>query len=206
MVTPENAIPTTLLEKLRSIFTALPEIRAAYLVAIYAPGSNAPPSRPIIGIEASGDMESLVESLTAAITSAGLTDTAWYLHFMGDDIVASYMLTTMPFFTRPSKIDRVRMKLEEIEKEMKESGIWQSAPLAPEAYAFTRAFAGDTMAYSQWLQFIFIPRVREVVDGHGDLPPTSSVGAQAVREFDGYDAAAGLANLLAEFDEIIESY
>jgi uncharacterized protein YqcC (DUF446 family) len=112
----------------------------------------------------------------------------------------------MSFFNkRPSKLDRVRMKIEEIEKEMKEHGLWQETPLPAEAYSFTRAFAGDTMAYSQWLQFVFIPRVHQVVAGNGDLPPTSSVGAQAVREFDGYDDAAGLVGLLVEFDEIIES-
>jgi uncharacterized protein YqcC (DUF446 family) len=124
---------------------------------------------------------------------------------MGDDIVASHILTTMSFFNRPSKLERVRTKIEEIEKEMKDRGLWQSTPLPAEAYSFTRAFAGDTMAYSQWLQFIFIPRVHEVLSGNGDLPSTSSVGAQAVREFDGYDEAAELVTLLAEFDEIIES-
>ena len=99
------------------------------------------------------------------------------------------MSTTEPFPHSPSKIERVEMKIEEIEREMKISGLWQSTPLPEETYAFTRAFAGDTMAYTQWLQFVFIPRVREVVAGRGDLPATSSVAAQGVRELDGYAEA-----------------
>jgi len=50
-----------------------------------------------------------------------------------------------------------------IEAEMRKIGFWQSEPLTPEQMAFTQAFAMDTMSYAQWLQFIFLPRVREAV-------------------------------------------
>lgn len=99
--------------------------------------------------------------------------------------------------------ERVQAKIDEIEQEMKRIGYWQSDPLQPEQYEFRSAFAMDTMAFSQWLQFIFIPRVKSMIETGEKFPPDSHNGAQAVREFDGDDEAQRLASLLSEFDEII---
>jgi uncharacterized protein YqcC (DUF446 family) len=99
--------------------------------------------------------------------------------------------------------ERVQAKIAEIEQEMKRIGYWQSEPLRPEQYEFRSAFAMDTMAFSQWLQFIFIPRVKNMIEAGEKFPPDSQNGAQAVREFDGDDRAQKLVDLLSEFDEII---
>jgi uncharacterized protein YqcC (DUF446 family) len=88
-----------------------------------------------------------------------------------------------------------------IEAEMKRIGYWQDQPPRPEQLSFTRPFALDTMAFSQWLQFIFLPSVRERA-AKDQLPKSSSVAAQAVREFDGVNEAASLVALLVEFDAL----
>ncbi len=90
-----------------------------------------------------------------------------------------------------------------IEAEMRKIGFWQSEPLRPEQLEFTQAFAMDTMTYAQWLQFIFLPRVREAVASN-QFPSSSSVGTQAVREFDCAPNADRLITLLAEFDGLFE--
>lgn len=92
-----------------------------------------------------------------------------------------------------------------IEAEMKRIGWWREEPLPPEMYNFTRAFAMDTMPYAYWLQFVFIPRVRAIIAERGQFPPSSSVGAQAIREFDGQDEAQELVHLLCEFDALFRS-
>ncbi len=96
----------------------------------------------------------------------------------------------------------VQQQIESIEQELKSIGFWQSEPLRAEQYDFHAAFALDTMAYSQWLQFIFIPRVNSIIAEHRLFPKSSSVGAQAVREFDGVPAASRLVLLLSEFDAL----
>jgi len=96
----------------------------------------------------------------------------------------------------------VAAKLDEIEEEMKRVGLWQEKPLAPEQYNFTSAFAMDTMSFDQWLQFIFVPRVRGIISAGGGFPASSSVGAQAVREFDTHPNAQRLITLLSEFDRL----
>jgi uncharacterized protein YqcC (DUF446 family) len=102
----------------------------------------------------------------------------------------------------PDLYARVAASIAEIENEMKAIGYWSGDPLPPEAYDFRQAFAMDTMTFSQWLQFIFIQRVHQILDQHGEFPVQSMVGAQAVREFDGDPQASNLVSLLAGFDSL----
>ena len=90
-----------------------------------------------------------------------------------------------------------------IEAEMRRIGYWQSEPLRPEQMEFTQAFAMDTMIFAQWMQFVFLPRVREAAAAN-QFPSSSSVGAQAVREFDGDPNAEQLVSLLSEFDTLFD--
>lgn len=92
---------------------------------------------------------------------------------------------------------------DQIEAEMRKIGFWQTEPLRPEQLQFTQAFAMDTMTFAQWLQFIFLVRVREAIASN-EFPSGSSVGAQAVREFDGYLEADHLITLLSEFDALFD--
>jgi uncharacterized protein YqcC (DUF446 family) len=100
--------------------------------------------------------------------------------------------------------DRALAKAEQIEAELRRLGWWKPDPLAPRFYQFTRPFAADTMPFAWWLQFILLPRVREIVEDGGAFPSSSSVGAHAVREFDGVPEADRLVALLSEFDRLVE--
>ena len=95
----------------------------------------------------------------------------------------------------------VLSKLEQIETELHTLHWWQEEPLKPEQYDFHSTFAMDTMTFSQWLQFIFIPKVREAVTAN-HFPSQSQVAAQAIREFDGVPEASYLITLLLEFDAL----
>lgn len=95
----------------------------------------------------------------------------------------------------------VLAKLAQIETEMQRIDLWQTDPLLAEQYDFRVAFAGDTMSFPQWLQFIFIPNVKRAAE-HGSFPSSSQVGVKAVREFDGMDEASRLTELLSEFDAL----
>ena len=104
------------------------------------------------------------------------------------------------FHTGPSP-EKVLQKLGEIETEMKQIGMWQSEPPSPEQYQFHQAFAMDTMSFSQWLQFVFVPKVKEAAKAN-QFPAKSQVSAQAVREFDAFPSADRLITLLSEFDAL----
>jgi uncharacterized protein YqcC (DUF446 family) len=95
----------------------------------------------------------------------------------------------------------VLIQLERIEAEIRRIGLWQQEPLAPEQYLFRAAFAMDTMSFSQWLQFIFIPNVRAAARKNR-FPAESHVAAQALREFDTVPQASQLVKLLSDFDAL----
>lgn len=97
----------------------------------------------------------------------------------------------------------VAAKLDEIEAEMRRIGMWQEQGLRPEQYDFRQAFGMDTMAFDQWLQFVLIPRAREIIAARGSFPPFSEVSAQAAREFDTRPLdTSRLQTLLHEFDRL----
>lgn len=108
----------------------------------------------------------------------------------------------MPLESTPKHREAVNKKIEEIEAEMKKINMWNYTPLPEEKYNFTKAFGMDTMAFSQWIQFILIPLVRQILESEGKFPNASMVAVQAMREFDGYDEAGKLLSLLREFDEL----
>jgi len=98
----------------------------------------------------------------------------------------------------------VQKAIADIEAEMKKVGMWQAEALSPELFGFQEAFGMDTMAFSQWLQFVFVPNVRKILLEEGEFPSQSWVGVQAMREFDGFEEAGELVRLLSDFDAMFE--
>ena len=91
----------------------------------------------------------------------------------------------------------------QIEAEMRRVGMWSSKAPSPEQMALTKAFAMDTMPFAGWLQFVFLPRVHRAAAENKFLS-SSSVAAQAVREFDTEPNTERLLTLLSEFDALFD--
>jgi uncharacterized protein YqcC (DUF446 family) len=104
-----------------------------------------------------------------------------------------------------SVIKEAENKINAIEAELKNIGWWSEKPIDPSKMNFKEPFAADTLAYNQWLQFVFIPRVRTIIKENGDFPKQSQVGGRAVREWDymeRIEKAQNLIKLLNEFDDL----
>lgn len=105
--------------------------------------------------------------------------------------------------TLNSKRARAKQLSDKLEAELRRLAAWRDSPLPPEAMQFTLPFGGDTMPFEHWIQFVLIPRLREISTGNAAIPPSSNLAGYAVREFDGRDREmAGLIGLLYEVDEI----
>lgn len=99
----------------------------------------------------------------------------------------------------------VEAKLNAIEAEMKRIGMWQARPLTADQLDFHAAFGGDKMAFEQWLQFIFISNVRDLIAANGKFPNHSQVADQAFREWRMWGDREGvdqLLELLNDFDAL----
>lgn len=94
-------------------------------------------------------------------------------------------------------------KIREIEDELKRLGRWQAQPLEKERFENMGPFGMNTMVFEQWLQFVLVPRVHEIIDKKGAFPKKSEIAPVAVKNLDGDPDAVRLIQLLSEFDEIV---
>ena len=65
-------------------------------------------------------------------------------------------------------------QLDLIEQEMRQIGLWASEAPSAEALASQMPFCYDTLFFHEWLQWIFIPRMREMIQA-GTRPPSACV-------------------------------
>ena len=72
--------------------------------------------------------------------------------------------------------------LNQLEHELKALDWWQSEPLPISAYSSTQPFSIDTMDFAQWLQFVFLMRMRALCDAEAALPSECGI-APMIEEF-----------------------
>jgi uncharacterized protein YqcC (DUF446 family) len=97
----------------------------------------------------------------------------------------------------------VASKADELETELKRLGRWMENPLPDECFINMGAFGSNTMSFEQWLQFVLIPRIREIVEEKSDFPAGSNLAPYGVRYFDGDRSAEGLQDILYSLDQLI---
>ena len=66
-------------------------------------------------------------------------------------------------------------QLQQLEDELRSQSLWSAVAPSPEAMASTMPFMYDTLKLQEWLQWVFLPRLRAVVDARGQLPCQSHV-------------------------------
>ena len=95
-------------------------------------------------------------------------------------------------------------RIDELESELRKTGRWSEAPLPAEAFENMGAFGCNTMAFEQWLQFVLIPRIREIIKQKGNFPDKSQLAVYAVRYFDGDRDSSTLQDILYGIDQLAE--
>ncbi|WP_374951054.1 YqcC family protein [Mucilaginibacter sp.] len=95
----------------------------------------------------------------------------------------------------------VEAKTLSIENELIKLGEWRPVPPDPAVFVDMGAFGSNTMPFTTWLQFVFIPNVKKIISTKGVFPESSSVATYAYRnlEEERYDR---LNALLSEFDSL----
>ena len=71
----------------------------------------------------------------------------------------------------------------ELEREMRALELWEQQPPPAQALTSTQPFAVDTLRFPQWLQFIFIPRLYNLVEHRAPLPTNSSIAPMGAEYF-----------------------
>lgn len=66
-----------------------------------------------------------------------------------------------------------------IERALRQAGEWAQTPPSAEALASVEPFCVDTLGFEQWLQWIFLPRMKVILEQGLALPNASGILAMA---------------------------
>jgi uncharacterized protein YqcC (DUF446 family) len=82
-------------------------------------------------------------------------------------------------------VEDVADSLLRIEIELRALAVWSSEPPSEDAMQSTQPFSVDTLQFTEWLQFVFLPRMSALVEAGRQLPTTSGIAPMAEEHFRG---------------------
>src|SRR3990167_8307476 len=90
-----------------------------------------------------------------------------------------------------------------IERELRVQGWWDAQAPSAHALSSQEPFCVDTLAFEQWLQWIFLPRMKQMVEAGAALPRFSEIQPRAERVLGGRaKKPRKLIKLLGDFDQL----
>ncbi|MGB6138233.1 MAG: YqcC family protein [Shewanella sp.] len=90
-----------------------------------------------------------------------------------------------------------------LEQILKQCSLWADSTPSVQAMASSAPFACDTMAFEQWLQFIFIPKMSELIEFQHPLPANMAIAPMAEHVWQGMTDYAELIRHLRDFDTLL---
>lgn len=70
----------------------------------------------------------------------------------------------------------------EAEAEMRSAGLWSGSPPSPEAMQSIMPFMYDTLRFHEWLQWVFLPRTKALMEARRPLPANCHIHPLAEHE------------------------
>lgn len=91
-----------------------------------------------------------------------------------------------------------------IEMALRQLGLWESGPPPEGALQSVQPFCIDTLEFTQWLQFVFVARMKEIIENDYPLPSASGIAPMAEEYFRGRSqSGSALVRELAEIDRLL---
>lgn len=92
----------------------------------------------------------------------------------------------------------------EIELELRRLDMWSEKTVTKEQLMSTEPFCIDTMTFPEWIQFVFIMRLKIILEQGAELPNTSAIAPMAEEYFRGASINAGaFISSIKKFDQLI---
>lgn len=101
----------------------------------------------------------------------------------------------------------VAILLASLQQEMISNSFWTCRIVSAEALMSQQPFCVDTMNFSEWLQFVFIPRMQSLLDAQKELPKMvkgQGIEPMASEYFNNKLGATGVLNLIRQLDEVMQ--
>jgi len=87
----------------------------------------------------------------------------------------------------------------EVERELRQMQLWADQHPPAEALRSSEPFSIDVLTFTQWLQFIFLPKMYATIEAAGELPESCSIApmAEAFFKAECIEASAMIRHLAA---------
>lgn len=99
---------------------------------------------------------------------------------------------------------KVASLLIDVECDLRKLDAWSSMPPTEEQLASTQPFCIDTLTFVEWVQFVFVARMRELLDNELPLPQKCGIAPMAEEYFRGLSVdGSGLVDTLNKMDDVL---
>lgn len=96
---------------------------------------------------------------------------------------------------------QLKQHLSALEQMMRKHELWSQSPPPAEALASQQPFALDTLAPEAWLQWIFIPRMLELISAEQPLPTGFAIAPYFAQVWRQNESKLALLPLLESIDK-----
>ena len=99
--------------------------------------------------------------------------------------------------------EELSLLLQTLESELRGQGRWDDQPPSPVALRSTEPFAVDTLDFDQWLQWILLPKMYQLLLKQLPLPSTCAIQPMAEEVYRNDADGARITRILAEIDTLL---
>jgi uncharacterized protein YqcC (DUF446 family) len=94
--------------------------------------------------------------------------------------------------------------LVQLEQDLKQLQLWSEQAPSNDQLNSVQPFAVDTLAFEQWLQFIFIPKMTMLVNSQSQLPTSMAIHPMAEESFNQQNESFNaLLTTIKQIDQLI---
>ena len=103
--------------------------------------------------------------------------------------------------------DEVAVLLIDIEAQLRQMNLWEDQPPSAETLASSQPFHIDTLSFTQWLQFVFLPSMHGLIETGQSLPTECGITPMAQQYFGGLGLPGGaLEKTLLSIDRLLSRH
>jgi uncharacterized protein YqcC (DUF446 family) len=103
--------------------------------------------------------------------------------------------------------DQLSQLLKALETELRAQARWESDPPSDDALLSTQPFAVDTLNFDQWLQWILLPRLNELLVLQMPLPASCAIAPMAEEVYGQADSEANrIILIIADIDRLLTEH
>ncbi len=99
--------------------------------------------------------------------------------------------------------DQLSLLLRTLESELRTQGRWEDRPPPPQALLSNEPFAVDTLDFDQWLQWVLLPKLNQLLLHQLPLPSNCAIQPMAEEVYGNDAGGLRITSIIAEIDALL---